>query len=360
VWFAVSRDRGETFAPPVRVSDHPAGTVAELHPTVAVRGRRVFIAWQEFAAGRDDDAGRIVLARFDARGTKRAPDVRVDDQDGAGKWLPALALVGRDPVVAWIDERDTGPEGGPLEHVYAARGQAGGASFLPAVRVDQGAAVDLAAHLDNKWAPALAASRDTVFAAWADFRNYNWDVFLARSDDGGATWNANVRVDDYPDLERVNERPSLAVDRRGPVHVVWTDLRARQPDTNVFHARSDDGGASFGPSVRLDDGDAGLDPDHDTPTNQWHPSLAVDRGRLFVAWQDGRLGNNDVFFTESDDGGASVAPSERVDDTGTGASEQTRPALALARRGARRLCYVVWEDTRDGDSDVFLARRACG
>jgi predicted amidohydrolase len=360
VWLAVSRDRGATFGPPVRVSDHPAGAVAELHPAVATRGRRVWVTWQEWTAGRDDDAGRIVLARFDARGTKLGPDVRVDDADGTGKWLPAITVVGREPLVAWIDERDPGPEGRPLEHVYAARGQADGTTFLPSVRVDAGTPVDLAVQLDNKWAPTLGATRHAVFAAWADFRNYNWDVFLARSDDGGLTWGPNVRVDDYPDFERVNERPSLAVDRRGAVHVAWTDLRARQPDTNVAAARSDDGGATFTAAVRVDDGEAALDPDTGTPTNAWHPSLAVDRERLFVAWQDDRLGNDDVFFTTSTDGGATFAPAERVDDTGTGASEQTRPHLAIARRGSHRLCYVVWEDTRAGDADVYLARRACG
>jgi len=359
VFLAVSRDRGRTFAAPVHVSGNPAGTVAELNPAIAVGGRRVFVAWQEFAAGRNDDAGRIELARFDGRGNKLGPDVRVDDHDGVGKWVPAIALVGKDPVVAWVDERDGGFEGEPVEHVYSARGHGGGTTFDPAVRVDAGPADPLAAHLDNKWGPALAAVGTAVYAAWADFRNYNWDIFLARSDDGGMTWGANAEVDDFADFERLDERPSVAVSRRGPLHVVWTDLRAREPDTNIFYARSDDHGTTFTPNRQLDDSKTGFDVDHDTPTNQWHPSLAADRRALFVAWQDDRLGNDDVFFTTSFDGGATFAPAERVDDTGAGASEQSRPSLALARRGNRRLCYVVWEDDRNGTSDIYLARRAC-
>jgi predicted amidohydrolase len=359
VYLAVSNDRGATFGTPIRVSDHPAGAVAELHPSVAARGDRVYIVWQEFVSGHDDDAGRIVLAALNGRGGKRFPDVRVDDAEGRGAWLPEIALVGSDPIVAWIDERDAGPEGEPLEHVYAARGRRRGRRFDPAVRVDAGTAVPLALHLDNKWSPALTTAGRRVYAAWADFRNYNWDVFLARSDDGGGTWNANVRVDDFPDLERVNERPTLAADRRGHVHVAWTDLRAREADTNVFYARSDDAGATFPPTRQLDDSKAGFDPDTDTPTNQWHPSLVARGDELFVAWQDNRLGNDDVFFTTSGDGGATFAAAERVDDTGTGASEQTRPALALAGRGPRRTCIVVWEDDRGGDADVYLARRPC-
>jgi hypothetical protein len=360
VLLAVSRNRGASFSAPVRVSDNPPGAVAELHPAIAVRKKRVFVSWQELARGRDDDAGRIMLARLDLRGRKVGPAVRVDDHDGGGAWLPSVTVVRGDPVVAWVDERDRGPEGEPLEHVYAARGIGGGARFMPAVRIDAGAPDALALHDDNRWAPSLAALGKTVFAAWADFRSYNWDIYLARSDDGGASWGANVRVDDFPDLERLNERPVIGLDRRGPVHVVWTDLRAREPDTNIFHARSDDRGDSFAASRQLDDSKLGFDPDTDTPSNQWHPALAVAGRRLFVAWQDNRLGNNDIFFTTSSDAGATFAAAERVDDTGAGGSEQTRPSLAVTGQGAKRRCYVVWEDDRDGRPDVYLGRRACG
>jgi hypothetical protein len=360
VMLAVSRNRGASFAAPVRVSDAARGAVAELYPAIAGRKNRLFVTWQEFVAGRDDDDGRIMLARVDARGRRVGRPVRVDDHDGSGKWLPSVAAGTRDPVVAWIDERDAGPEDEPLEHVYAARGLRGGTAFAPAVRVDAGTPDALALHNDNKWAPALAALGGTVYAAWADFRNYNWDVFLARSDDGGATWGPNVRVDDFPQLERLNERPAIGLDRRGPVHVAWADLRAREPDTNIFHARSDDRGASFSAARQLDDSKAGFDPDTDTPSNQWHPALAVDGSRLFVAWQEDRVGNNDVFFTSSTDGGATFAAAERVDDTGSGGSAQVRPQIAVTGRGRKRTCYVVWEDDRSGTSDVYLARRGCG
>ena len=359
VFLGVSRDGGQTFAPPVQVSDNPPGAVAELFPAVAVRGNRAVVAWQEFAAGRDDHQGRVKLARFGPAGHKRGPDVRVDDLDTSGKWLPAVAFAGASPVVAWVDERDAGPEGEPLEHIFAARSRRGGAVFDPAVRVDAGTPVPLAAHLDHKWGPTLAASGRSLYAAWADFRNYNWDIFLARSVDRGVTWRPNVQVDDFPDLERIDERPSLAAERPDRVHVVWTDLRAREADTNIFYARSDDGGGHFTPNRQLDDSKVGFDPDHDTPSNQWHPSLAVDRGHLFVAWQDDRLGNDDVFFSTSVNAGATFAPAERVDDTGSGVSAQTRPRLAIVGHRARRICYVVWEDDRNGDSDVYLAHRTC-
>ena len=354
VYLAVSRDHGRHFRDPVRVSDNKRGSVMELLPTVTARSGEVVVAWQEFASGRSDDRGRIMLARLDERGRKRGADVRVDDTDAGGKWLAQVALDGDVPVVAWIDERDHGPQDLPLEHVYAARGTAGG-GFGPNVRVDAGAPVPLSAHLDNKWSPAIATSGGKVFVAWSDFRNYNWDVYSARSDDGGLTFGPNVRIDDFQGFERINERASLTIDPLGRVHAAWTDLRAREPDTNIFYARSDNGGASFSPNRQLDDSRAGFDPNRDTPTGQWHPSLVAAGSRLFAVWQDNRLGNNDVFFTSSTDGGSAFAASERVDDTGPGHSEQSRPHLAWSDGR----CYVVYEDSRRGTTEVFLARRTC-
>jgi hypothetical protein len=87
---------------------------------------------------------------------------------------------------------------------------------------------------------------------------------------------------------------TLGVDEDGTIHAAWTDLRAREPDTNVFYARSGGGGDSF-------------------------------------------------------------EPSERVDDGGEGGSEQTAPQIAWARKR----CFVVWEDNRNGTSDIYLGRRKC-
>jgi hypothetical protein len=360
VHLAISRDGGATFGAPIKVSDNAPGAVAELYPDVAISGRKARIVWQEFVDGTDDDDGRVKLARFDLRGRKLDGDVRVDDFDGSGKWRPAIAVAGQRTYVAWVDERDVSPQGIAFEHIYFARSLNGGRSFEPSQRVDAGAPVALSSRLDNKWAPAVAALRRSVVVTWADFRNYNWDIFAAASADRGETFGANVRVDDFvPDVERLHQNPAVTiVPGSGRAVVAWTDLRAREPDTNVFVATSSDGGATFSANAPLDDSAAGFDPDADTPSNQWSPQLASFRDDVCAVWQDNRLGNNDVFFTTSRDGGATFAADERVDDTGGGISDQYNPDVAITRFRGEVTCYAVWEDTRDGDSDVYLARRS--
>jgi hypothetical protein len=85
----------------------------------------------------------------------------------------------------------------------------------------------------------------------------------------------------------------------------------------------------------------------------------VANGRdVLVVWQDNRLGNNDIFFVRSRDGGSTFDSDERVDDTGGGVSNQYRPDLAVDETDPTgRTVYVVWEDDRQGTSDIFLASR---
>ena len=89
----------------------------------------------------------------------------------------------------------------------------------------------------------------------------------------------------------------------------------------------------------------------------WVATLAIGAvlGLGFAAWQDNRLGNNDIFFTSSADGGTTFTAAERVDDTGAGQSEQSRPSIAWSEGW----CYVAWEDNRSGMGDVFTGRRSC-
>jgi predicted amidohydrolase len=361
IFLAVSHDGGAHFAAARRVSDNPPGAVVEMRPALAIgpKGNDLFVAWQEFCSGRDDDCGRIKLAHFDRNGEKLAADARVDDGlTQAGRWNPALAVTGSgSPLVAWVDERDPGPNGLRFEHIYFARGRRAGTVFSPNVRVDAGEPLAAAAALDNKWAPTLAVAGLRIYVAWTDFRNYNWDIYTAHSR-GGASFSTNVRIDDFPDLERIDDHPSIGVDGRGVVHAVWADRRSTDADTNVFYSRSLDGGRSFEANRQVDSSVVGFDPNRDTPSNQWHPRLAVNGSDVTVVWQDNRLGNNDIFFARSRDAGASFDADERVDDSGGGASNQSRPDIAVDTDDpSGRTVYVTWEDDRTGTSNIFLARR---
>jgi hypothetical protein len=362
VYLALSSDAGASFSAPIKVSDARAGDAAELDPDIAMSDDEIVVVWQALEHGGDDDAATIRLARFTHDGAKHGDDVRVDGgTSAAGRWQPALALLADgSPVVAWIDERDHGPDGVALEHVYLARPGDGTDGDARAIRVDDGVPVLLAASLDNRWSPAILAVGDTVHVAWTDFRDYNWDVYTARSTDGGRTFAASQRVNGFADFERISDAPALAAGRGNDVRLAWTDVRAREPDGNLFTARSSDGGVSWESDRQLDLSRRGFDPDRDRASLQHAVALAKAGERGFAAWQDDRAGNQDILFAALDDARGGVALREdRVDDTGDGPSNQYRPHLAVAGEGSAARCIVVWEDDRDGRMQIYAASRAC-
>ena len=87
----------------------------------------------------------------------------------------------------------------------------------------------------------------------------------------------------------------------------------------------------------------------------WRRAVASTvRRAVLIAWQDNRLGDNDIFFARSSDRGVTFAPDERLDDSGTDRSEQTRPDVAID--AATHTAYAVWEDERLGPAAIAIAK----
>ena len=158
---------------------------------------------------------------------------------------------------------------------------------------------------------------------------------------------ANIRVDDAPP-DTGQESPYLAVDSGGGLHVVWGD--ARDGGKDVRHARSNDGGATWSASVRVNDVQG-----HLVAGYQNGPQLrALGPDTLVVVWSDSRYGyfDTDVFAAHSTDGGATWAPSVRVNDDPEG-SFNFLPSLAATADGT---LATAWLDERGEGSQIYCAR----
>lgn len=280
-------------------------------------------------------------------------------------WKPAIAA-GDDKTlhVAWIGLEDDGLE--HLRYAALADGVVGFARDLDGEAFP--APSPLAERLNNRWSPAISVRGHTVAVAWTDFRNYAWDLFATVSRDGGMTFSPHFRVDDAGTaLERLENDPSVEIAGDGTVRVAWTDqagrragcatcARQRRPDADIAFASLAPTASAFTPNRRVDDTGDGLQTDGRIGfSNQWRPALAEASGRLVAAWQDQRNGNDDIYLATSVDGGASWSANRRIDDTGSGPSNQYAPAIAVAGDGT---ATIVWQDDRDGADHVYAARGA--
>jgi hypothetical protein len=149
-------------------------------------------------------------------------------------------------------------------------------------------------------------NRGRLYVVWNDARNGDVDVFLTSSSDQGTTWTAPTRVnDDYVGGGADQLEPWVWVDDAGHVHVQFLDRRDDPANLklSVYLATSTNGGASFGPNIRISD--AGLVqggvPGRPTRWIGDYSGGVGAGGKNHVVWADGRYRDLDVFYKTVDD-----------------------------------------------------------
>ncbi len=140
--------------------------------------------------------------------------------------------------------------------------------------------------------------------------------------------------------------PTLAVDAAGVIYMAWEDERNANKD--IYFSKSVDGGASWSQHTRVNSAGPGL------AYNQNKPSLVVDASGSFlaVAWHDSRSGNIDIYFAQSTDGGLSWQPEAKINTDNS--QDQTDVDLALDIAGN---LYAVWSDGRDAATRYIYFRK---
>lgn len=157
--------------------------------------------------------------------------------------------------------------------------------------------------------PAVGPNGD-VYVAWANNNN----IYFDRSTDHGETWlDEDIVVSDQPGgwdyripgIARCNGLPITCCDTsqstyRGTIYVNWTDQRNGESNTDVWLAKSTDGGNTWSRAKRVND---------DTTQNyQFFTWMTIDQanGNLYFVFYDRRNYTDnytDVYMALSKDGG---------------------------------------------------------
>ncbi len=250
--------------------------------------------------------------------------------------------------------------------------------------------------------PDVAISpNQTIYVIWEDSRNdpnpesppRYVDIFISASYNMGRIFSRNVQITDNSETLAKSE-PSIAIDPEGTIYVAWWD------HTGLYLQKSLDG-VTFTEPVEVSTGISGtfkiapsvcapvagkvyvaysspndmagrifvaISSDgganfHSTRVDdggadfRTNPDIGADQGgNVYVVWQDQRNGDSDIYFSRSTNGGISFSPNVRVNDD-NGNSLQELPSLALGKTGN---IYVVWGDWRNGGSDIFFSKSTDG
>ena len=331
VWVASSSDGGQTLSPPVRVAG-PRAFQVRIAADPAKQGR-LYVTWVQAS-----DVGNL---KFTGPGN---PILMARSDDGGATWQPAV--------------RVNDPRRGRVLAPSAAMGPRG---ELYVIYLDVGDdRLDYEGGHEGSGGPPYPGL---------------FTLVLARSLDRGVTWAESVIDDGVVPIERfisfLPPFPSLAVDvRSGRVYAGFHDARLGSADVFVWSLAP--GARGWSVPVRMND-----TPEGDR-TSQYLPKLAVaPGGRLDVVYYDRREDpvrnrRNGVSIQSSDDGGRTFGPrlalTGRTFDSRIGfGSERGLPNLGsrLGLVADRREALAVWSDTRAGSDatnkqDVVAAAVAVG
>lgn len=362
LWLVRSEDGGRSVSEPVEV----AGELA-LQSRVAVDPDGVVhVTWlqaTDVALLAITRPPVVLAARSTDGGATFTEPVAVSDPDREriGAASPVVDADG-DVVVLYQDFRDNrrdfqnleGPPWDGPSALVLSRSEDGGATFSAGVELEDGVIGTRRFLVFLPEFPSLAGGPEgELYAAWTDGRHGDEDVLLRRSDDGGRSWSAAVRVNDNPRGDGTDQYlPRVAVAPDGRLDVLYYD-RSQDPANTMMHttlASSTDGGTTFRyQQVSTQAFDARVGPvagPHLPPDLGSRLGLVSDADRVLAAWTDTRLG--DEASARQD-----VVVAEIVDPAGGGTPWAALGAVLVAAAGTTLLARRRLTSTKTAALETY-------
>jgi hypothetical protein len=337
VFYRRSTDGGATFSAPVKL--HATGSYAHQSAFTIDPTGRIFVVW----SGRTiaDPSPRIYFAKSTDGGATFSAPVAVNGTTGYAVFPNVAADRNGNLVVGWFDLSGTAPVVGWSRSTNA------GTSFstpvpvydTPVVFTRPGVAID---------------SKNNAYLAWTQQTSSASVIRLAVSK-AGAAFGSPTTVTDAAALSFA---PDLAIapdDGVGLAYYARAVVDGTAQNRRIAFQRSTNGGTSFGAPVLLSS----------AADQAYAPSLAYEAsGALDVAWEefDANDVQSDVFLARSTDGGATFSAPVNVSADGgfSGSSADPQdgiggPGRASVSPGPAGTLAVSFTDDTGGGADLFLA-----
>lgn len=315
VWLVRSRDGGRTLSRPTEIRPLGPNSFSARLTADPEQAGRLYMTWLE--------ASELGLYRFSQIGN---PIKMSSSEDGGRSWSKAVRVSGSDRERVVAPSPATGPDG-ELYVLYLDLGE------------DR---LDYHGEHRGRGGPPFDGT---------------WQLVLARSTDGGESWEESVAEEELVPSERfivfTPPYPAIAVDQdSGRVYAGFQDAREGDADVYVWSLEGD--GDQWSEPTRVNDTEPG------DGRAQYRPALAVaPDGHLDVVYYDRREDSKDVLnevsYQASFDEGESFSDRVPISDEAFSSrigfgSNRGLPDLG-SRLGLVSIddrAMAVWSDTRAG------------
>jgi hypothetical protein len=163
-------------------------------------------------------------------------------------------------------------------------------------------------------------------------------VLILSSINTFSQWQPDQRLTNYPGNSYISANGQRCIAADGlNVHVVWYD--AFIGNYQIFYKRTTDGGITWGQDTML----------NLTNYEAVAPSIAVSGNDIHLTWMDRRIGNPEIYYKKSSNGGISWGPDTRLTDNVYNSEHAVVDADGST-------VMAVWKDDRDGNAELYYKR----
>ncbi|QRN99720.1 exo-alpha-sialidase [Archangium violaceum] len=299
-----SHDFGVTFGPIQVLSE------SGRSPRIVAAGGNVYVAWS-----RSEKEGELLFRASHDFGDSFDAALVLSEQSSGGDL--DLGAQGANVHAVWDDG----------SHVYFRRSTDEGRSFVPVQVLDEGAE----ASEDSR----LVTDARGVYVVWREGSGCGSEIVFRRSITGGAS---------FEPILNLSRSPVASLDPLIDVHdeavfILWKEERAGQSD--IFLARSSDGGVTFGVPWNVSE----------TPGKSSQYAISSSGDFIRIVWREKTGSGGEIFYRSSANRGASFG---EVLNLSQSPGKSTSPVIIASGRGAE--VQILWEEDFPGNREIFHRR----
>lgn len=364
VFFSKSTDGGNTFGNSTNLSSAVSGQSG--YAAFTQKGQDVYVVWQTSLSG----TASVFLSKSSDGGSSFEKPVMVSNTTKLAAF-PQIAISDNHVYFTWIEKSDNNSTnivfaksddkassiGTPLYlthnlgisgipkllatgnqvylawednskgnfDVFISKSDDYGASFHPPV--------DMSVNTGQSGAPQIAVSGDNVYAVWMDNTSGHYDILFTKSSDGGKSFVTPVNISN---LHTDSGYPELVINGNN-IYVTWTQTIS-ETNYDIFFAKSTNNGNTFDKPINIS---------NNIGASGW-PKIASD-GAIYISWVDSTPGRFDVLITKSSDGGATF---ENYSNVSTSKAESYDSKMAVLNNAI----YLIWQEGPRGNHTIAFSK----
>jgi hypothetical protein len=188
-----------------------------------------------------------------------------------------------------------------------------------------------------------ADSSDNIHVAWGNNISGSFEIYYKKSTDGGSTWKKTQRLTWAP---LATSSPEIAVDSSANIHLVYYSTRLSPMQSEIYYRKSTNEGQTWTGIKRLTWSSG----------HSFQPKIAIDASdNMHVVLRDDTSGDMQIYYKRSTNGGITWGAQKRL--SWTTHLESLDPVIATYSNNS---IYVAWIQHLIGDWDIFFKKSTNG